>query len=89
MLDWWKEFIDKHIVPYLASWFWCMVIILPHPEYDMFHGLITKWTPMLSLHPLNQALNVFINNCVDGLNHWWMHNSLKHEEAIAWHREWL
>ena len=75
LLDWWKEFVDKLIVPYLASRFWSMVIIPPHPEYDMFHGLITRWTIILSLQSLNQALTDFMKNCVDGLYCWLMHNS--------------
>ena len=49
LLDWWKEFIDKLIVPYLASRFQSVVIIPLHPEYDVFHGLITRWMPILSL----------------------------------------
>ena len=67
LLDWWKEFVDKLIVPYLASWFQSVVVILPHSEYDMFHRLITRWTPILSLQSLNQALSDFMKNCVDGL----------------------
>ena len=46
-LDWWKEFVNKLIVPYLASWFWSVVIIPPHSEY--VHKLITRWTSVLSL----------------------------------------
>ena len=45
-LDWWKEFADKLIVLYLASRFRSVVVISPHPEYDVFHGLITRWTPV-------------------------------------------
>jgi hypothetical protein len=41
-LDWWKEFIDKLIVPYLASWLQTVVVISPHLEYDVFHRLITR-----------------------------------------------
>ena len=67
LLDWWKEFIDKLIVPYLASRFWSVVIILLHLEYNVFHRLITRWTPILSLQSLNQALSNFMKNCVDGL----------------------
>ena len=88
-LDWWKEFIDKLIVPYLASRFWSVVIILLHPEYDMFHKLITRWMPILSLQLLNQALSDFMKNCVDGLYRWLMHISPTKEEAITWHREWM
>ena len=88
-LDWWKEFIDKLIIPYLASWFQSVVIVPPHPKYDVFHGLITRWTPILSLQSLNQALSDFMKNCVDGLYYWLMHDSPMKEEAIAWHREWM
>ena len=52
-LDWWKEFVDRLIVLYLASRFWSVVVIPTHLEYDMFHGLITRWTPVLSLQLLN------------------------------------
>ena len=52
-LDWWKEFVDRLIVLYLASRFWCMVVILLYPEYDMFHGMITRWMAVLSLQLLN------------------------------------
>ena len=66
-LDWWKKSVDKLIVPYLASQFRSMVVIPPHPEYDVFHRLITRWTPILSLQSLNQALSDFMKNCVDRL----------------------
>jgi len=82
-LDWWKEFIDKLIVSYLASWFQNMVVIPPHLEYDVFHGQITRWAPVLSLQSLNYALSNFMKNCVDGLYRWLMHESLTKEEAIA------
>ena len=82
-LDWWKEFVDKLIVPYLASQFRSMVVIPPHPEYDMFHGLITRWTLVLSLQSLNQALSDFMKNCVERLYRWLMHDSPTKEEAIA------
>jgi len=82
-LDWWKEFIDKLIVPYLASQFWSMVVIPLQPKYDVFHGMITKWTPILSLQSLNQALSDFMKNYVDGLYRWLMHDSLTKKEAIA------
>ena len=52
-LDWWKEFVDKIIVPYLASRVRSVVVIPPHPEYDMFHGMITRWMAVLSLQLLN------------------------------------
>ena len=52
-LDYWKEFVDKLIVPYLASRFRSMVVIPLHLEYNVFHGLITRWTPVLSLQSLN------------------------------------
>ena len=66
-----------------------MVVIPLHPEYDVFHELITRWTPVFSLESLNQALSDFMKNCVDGLYRWLMHDSLTKEEAIAWHREWM
>jgi hypothetical protein len=53
LLDWWKEFVDKLIVLYLASRLRSMVIIPPHLEYNVFLGLITRWMPVLSLHSLN------------------------------------
>ena len=74
-LDWWKEFVDKLIVPYLASRFQSMVVIPPHLEYNVFHELITRWTPVLSLQSLKQALSDFMKNCVDGLYPWFMHDS--------------
>jgi hypothetical protein len=46
----------------LASQFWSVVVIVPHLEYDVFHGLITKWTPILSLQSLNQTLSDFTKN---------------------------
>jgi len=83
-LDWWKEFVDKLIVLYLASRFQSLVVIsLHHLEYDVLHRLIIKWTPILSLQSLNQALSDFMKNCVDGLYRWLMHDSPMKEEAIA------
>jgi hypothetical protein len=49
LLDWWKEFVDKLTVLYLASRLRSMVVIPPHPEYNVFLELITRWTPVLSL----------------------------------------
>ena len=66
-----------------------MVVIPTHPEYNVLHGLITRWAPVLSLQSLNYALSNFMKNCVDGLYRWLMHESLTKEEAIAWYREWM
>ena len=65
------------------------MVISPHLEYDVFHGLITRWTPILSLQSLNLTLSDFMKNCVDGLYRWLMRDSMTKEEAIAWHREWM
>jgi hypothetical protein len=51
----------------LASQFWSVVVIVPHLEYDVFHGLITRWTPVLSLQSLNHTLSHFTKNFVNGL----------------------
>jgi hypothetical protein len=88
-LDWWKEFVDKLIVSYLATRFQSVDVIPPHPEYDVFHRLITRWTPVFSLQSLNHALSDFMKNCVGGLYRWLMDDSLTKEEAIAWHRDWM
>jgi hypothetical protein len=64
-------------------------VIPPHPEYDVFHRLITRWTPVFSLQSLNHALSDFMKNCVGGLYRWLMDDSLTKEEAIAWHRDWM
>ena len=66
-----------------------MAVITPQLEYDVFHGLMTRWTPILSLQSLNQAMSDFRDSCVDGLYYWLTHDSPTHEEAITWHREWM
>ena len=44
----WTPFIDKLIVPHLASWFIAISVIPLNEGYDMFHMLITRWKPVMS-----------------------------------------
>ena len=46
--NWWTPFIDKLVVPRLASWFIAISVIPPNKGYDMFHMLITRWKPVMS-----------------------------------------
>ena len=47
--DWWTPFVDKLIVPRLASRFVAISVVPPNEGYDMFHMLITRWKPVVSL----------------------------------------
>ena len=46
--DWWMPFVNKLVVPRLASWFVAISVLPPNEGYDVFHMLITKWKPVMS-----------------------------------------
>ena len=41
-------FVDKLILPHLASWFIAISVVPLNEGYDMFHMLITRWKPVVS-----------------------------------------
>jgi len=46
--DWWTPFVDKLVVPRLASWFVAIIVIPLNEGYDVFHMLLSKWKPVVS-----------------------------------------
>ena len=60
--NWWTPFIDKLIVSRLASWFAAISVVPPNEGYYMFHMLITRWKPVVSLESMMKALKRFMRN---------------------------
>ena len=46
--DWWTPFVNKLIVPRLASRFIAISVVLLNEGYNVFHMLITRWKPVMS-----------------------------------------
>lgn len=87
--DWWNEFIDKHIVPHLATQFIAIRVIPPYQDHDNCKRLITRWMPVLSPRStMEKALGGFMQKWLDGLKLWLWTNKPTKEEAMDWHQEW-
>ena len=83
--DWWTPFVDKLIVPRLASWFVAISVVPPNEGYDMFHVLITRWKPdMSSESMMKKVLKRFMEKWTDGLCRWLFDAQPTKEEAMAW-----
>ena len=68
--NWWTPFIDKLIVPRLASWFVAISVIPPNEGYNVFHMLLTRWKPVVSPESMmNKVLKRFMEKWTDGLCH--------------------
>jgi len=61
-------FIDKLVVPCLASRFIAISVVLPNEGYDVFHMLLTRWKPVMSSESMmNKVLKRFMEKWTDGL----------------------
>jgi len=61
-------FVDMLVVPRLASWFVAISVIPPNEGYDMFHMLITRWKPVVSLESMmKKVLKCFMEKWTDRL----------------------
>ena len=82
--DWWTPFIDKLIVPRLASQFIVISVVLPNEGYDVFHMLITRWKPiMLPESMMKKVLKRFMEKWTDGLCRWLFDVQPTKEEVVA------
>jgi hypothetical protein len=78
-------FVNKLVVPRLASWFVAISVILPNEGYDVFHMLITRW--MLVMSPesmMKKVLKHFMEKWTDRLCCWLLDVQPTKEEAMAW-----
>ena len=65
--DWWTPFVDKLIVPHLVSWFIAISVIPPNEGYDVFHMLLTRCKPVMSLESMmKKVLKRFMEKWTDG-----------------------
>ena len=82
--NWWTPFIDKLVVPRLASWFIAISVIPPNKGYDMFHMLITRWKPVMSLDSMmKKVLKRLKEKWTNRLCRWLFSVQPTKEEAMA------
>ena len=69
--DWWTSFIDKLVVPRLASRFVAISVIPLNEGYDVFDMLLTRWKPVVSPKSMmKKVLKHFMEKWTDGLCRW-------------------
>ena len=82
--DWWTTFIDKLIVPHLASRFIAISVVPPNEGYDVFHMLLTRCKPVMSLESMmKKVLKRFMEKWTDGLCYCLFDAQPTKEEAVA------
>ena len=89
-IDLWTPFVDKLVVPRLASWFVAISVVPLNEGYDMFHMLITRWK--LGVSPelmMKKVLKCFMEKWTNGLCRWLFNAQHTKEEAMAWCQEWM
>ena len=63
-------FIDKLVVPRFASWFIDINVVPPNEGYNVFHMLLTRWKPVVSLESMmKKVLKRFMEKWIDRLCH--------------------
>ena len=83
--DWSTPFIDKLIVPCLASRFIAISVIPPNEGYDVFHMLLTRWKPVMSSESMmKKVLKHIMEKWTDGLCRWSFDVQPTKEDAVAW-----
>ena len=83
--NWLTPFIDKLVVPRLASRFVAISVISPNEGYDVFHMLLTRWKPVvLPESMMKKVLKCFMDKWTDGLCRWLFDVQPIKEEAMAW-----
>ena len=88
--NWWTPFIDKLIVPRLASRFIAISVVLLNEGYNVFHMLITRWKPVvLPESMMKKVLKRFMKKWTDGLCRLLFDAQPTKEEAVAWCQEWM
>jgi hypothetical protein len=82
--DWWMPFIDKLVVPRLASRFVAISVVPPNERYDVFHMLITRWKLVVSPESMmKKVLKRFMEKWTDGLCHLLFDAQPTKEEVVA------
>ena len=83
--DWWMPFVDQLVVPCLVSQFVTICVVPPNEGYDVFHMLLTRCKPVMSLESMmKKVLKRFMEKWTDGLCHWLFNAQPTKEEAVAW-----
>ena len=66
--DWWMTFVNKLVVPLLASQFVAISVILLNEGYYVFYMLITRWKLVVSLESMmKKVLKRFMEKWTDRL----------------------
>ena len=82
--DWWTPFVNKLVVPRLASQFVAIIVVPPNEGYDVFHMLITRLKPVMSPESMMKVLKCFMEKWIDGLCRWLFDAQPTKEKAVAW-----
>ena len=82
--NWWTPFLDKLVVPRLASQFIAISVILPNQGYDVFDMLLTRWKLVVLPELMMKVLKRFMEKWTDRLCRWLFDAQPTKEEAMAW-----